>query len=427
LYANRALCHIELKNYGLAVEDATRAVELKSTFRKGWYRRGLSHLALGDHAAAERDFERLCRLAPQDMDARSKLAHVRKQLQKRQLKIAIMECKAKLQQEACDSCSPEFSPSCCPEGGGPEYRSGGVTSEYCEALMQWQRACNKISLASAREMVLDVTALLKQEQTVVDIEMPKGGEITICGDIHGQFHDLLHIFELNGVPTQENPYIFNGDFVDRGAFSVEVVLSLFAWKLLYPRSVFLARGNHETRGLNEYYGFMSEVISKYDASLYALFCVAFDFLPLCHVLDRQVFVVHGGLFSQDGVTLAALREVDRCGEPPSQGLVAEMLWSDPAPVGGRSPSKRGVGVAFGEDVTGEFLLTNGLKLVIRSHELKDDGFEVEHGGKLITVFSAPNYCGQMGNRGAFIRLDAATLTPRFTTFGSSPAPASLPR
>lgn len=136
---------------------------------------------------------------------------------------------------------------------------------------------------------------------------------------------------------------------------------------------------------------------------YNLFCETFCYLPLAHVLRNEVFIVHGGLFSVDNVTLEDLNKEDRLREPPEQGRVVEMLWSDPCPTKGRFPSRRGVGVNFGPDVTENFLKTNNLSMVVRSHEMKDEGYEVEHDGKLITIFSAPNYCDQMKNKGAFIR------------------------
>merc|ERR1719499_1711907 len=201
---------------------------------------------------------------------------------------------------------------------------------------------------------------------------------------------------------------------------------LFAWKLCHPNHLHLSRGNHETRNMNKLYGFEGEVTKKFDADLYQLFCEAFCLLPLCHVINKKIFVVHGGLFAQDNVTLDAIRKVNRDQEPPDEGLMTEMLWSDPQAGRGRSPSKRGVGVAFGQDVTENFLKTNDLKLVIRSHEMKEEGYEVEHGGQLVTIFSAPNYCDQMGNKGAFIRVDAATLTPKYTTFAAVPHPPVKP-
>merc|ERR1712039_778087 len=175
--------------------------------------------------------------------------------------------------------------------------------------------------------------------------------------------------------------------------------------------------------MNTIYGFEREVNAKYDEGLYMLFCKVFDLLPLCHVVNRRVFVVHGGLFSEDDVSLDDIRKIDCRGEPPDEGLMVEMLWSDPYPGQGRMPSKRGVGIAFGEDVTSEFLQTNGLELVIRSHEMCEEGYSVEHGGKLVTVFSAPNYCDQMGNKGAYLRLDGDTMKPVYHSFCAVPHPS----
>ena len=152
---------------------------------------------------------------------------------------------------------------------------------------------------------------------------------------------------------------------------MEVILTLFAWKLAFPNHMHLARGNHEARNINSRYGFKQEVIEKYDEQLYELFCEAFCLLPLCHVINRQVFVVHGGLFMQDNVTLDDIRQVNRECEPPQEGLMAEMLWSDPQPARGRALSKRNVGAVFGPDVTKNFLKVNNLKMVIRSHQAQD--------------------------------------------------------
>jgi len=144
------------------------------------------------------------------------------------------------------------------------------------------------------------------------------------------------------------------------------------------------------------------------------------------VINSKVFVVHGGLFSQNGVTLNELEKLERNCEPPENGLMTEMLWSDPSILPGRSPSKRGVACCFGEDVTKDFLDTNELNLVIRSHEMKENGYEIEHGGKLITVFSAPNYCDQMGNKGAIISLSGRDMTPSFTVFDAVDHPPVKP-
>ena len=145
----------------------------------------------------------------------------------------------------------------------------------------------------------------------------------------------------------------------------------------------------------------------------------FNALPLCAVVAKRVFVVHGGLFARDGVTLDEIRAIDRFRQPPDEGLMSDMLWSDPMPMPGRRPSKRGVAQEFGPDVTRDFCATNGLAYVIRSHEVKDNGYAVDHDGQCVTVFSAPNYCDQMGNKGAYITISGDDLDkPKFNTFES---------
>jgi serine/threonine-protein phosphatase 5 len=238
----------------------------------------------------------------------------------------------------------------------------------------------------------------------------------VCGDIHGQFYDLLNIFKINGNPSETNPYLFNGDFIDRGSFSVEVILTLLAWKAAYPKHMFMSRGNHESKNLNKLYGFEGEVKKKYDVKMYDLFSEVFCYLPIGHCINKKILVVHGGLFAKDGVKLEDIAKFNRVREPADEGIMCECLWSDPTDLNGRHPSKRGVGVQFGPDVAERFLEDNGLKMLVRSHEVKQEGYEYQKGGKVLTVFSAPNYCDQMGNKGAFIRFNGKELEPKITSF-----------
>ncbi|EDQ85142.1 uncharacterized protein MONBRDRAFT_38966 [Monosiga brevicollis MX1] len=177
----------------------------------------------------------------------------------------------------------------------------------------------------------------------------------------------------------------------------------------------MSRGNHESERMNEMYGFTGEVKAKYTSQVMDLFTEVYNSLPLGHVIEDKILVVHGGLFSRDGVTLDELRKIDRFCQPPEEGLMCELLWADPGPRPGRWPSMRGTGLQFGPDITKQFLEHNNLKLLIRSHEMKEEGYEVAHDGKCITIFSAPNYCDQMGNKGAFITL-TKDLEPKFTQF-----------
>jgi serine/threonine-protein phosphatase 5 len=254
----------------------------------------------------------------------------------------------------------------------------------------------------------------------------KGDEphVTVCGDTHGQFYDVMNIFALNGYPSPTNPYLFNGDFVDRGSFSVEVILTFLLFKMACPESIYLQRGNHETKNMNRIYGFEGEVKAKYDEKIFDLFLEVFCHLPLATVIEDKVFVTHGGI-PVVPVTLDEIKKIKRGCEPPEAGLMSDLLWSDPQPFNGKSPSKRGVGFAFGPDITEAFLAKNDLQLLVRSHEVKEEGYLVEHGGKTITIFSAPNYCDSMGNKGAFIHF-AKDCEPKFTQFEAVPHPDVRP-
>jgi len=249
--------------------------------------------------------------------------------------------------------------------------------------------------------------------------------ITVCGDIHGQFYDLMNIFAINGYPSDVNQYLFNGDFVDRGSFSCEVIITLFAFKVLYPNQFFMSRGNHESRSLHKLYGFEGEVLSKYGDLAYKMFCEIFNFLPLGHLINEKIFIIHGGLFGQDGVKLNDIDAINRKSEPPVSGIMSDILWADPQRFPGRMPSKRGVGSSFGPDVTKRFLEDNNLDLIIRSHEVREEGYQIEHDGMLITVFSAPNYCDQFGNKGALIRI-SADLNREYITYAHVPHPPIPP-
>uniref|UniRef100_A0A2P2KHW9 Serine/threonine-protein phosphatase 5 n=1 Tax=Rhizophora mucronata TaxID=61149 RepID=A0A2P2KHW9_RHIMU len=313
-----------------------------------------------------------------------------------------------------------------PQYSGARIEGDNVTLDFVKKMMEDFKNQKCLHKRYAFQIVLQTREMLQALPSLVDINISDGKHFTVCGDVHGQFYDLLNIFELNGLPSEENPYLFNGDFVDRGSFSVEVILTLFAFKCMCPSAVYLSRGNHESKSMNRIYGFEGEVRSKLSETFVELFAEVFCCLPLAHVINEKIFVVHGGLFSVDGVKLSDIKAIDRFREPPEEGLMCELLWSDPQPLPGRGPSKRGVGLSFGGDVTKKFLHENNLDLVVRSHEVKDEGYEIEHDGRLITVFSAPNYCDQMGNKGAFIRFEAPDLKPNIVTFSAMPHPDVKP-
>ena len=322
--------------------------------------------------------------------------------------------------------------------------------DFVLEMIEAFKAGKKIHKRYAYVIILGALEHLRQIPNVVRIDVPQNEKFTVCGDVHGQFFDFLHIFELNGMPSETNPYLFNGDFVDRGSWSSEVIFTLFALKCVYPSSLHLARGNHESKSMNKIYGFEGEIQAKYNTQMADVFREVFCWLPLGHIINDKVrtsspplslppfadppnlpplfqaFVVHGGLFSSDEVTIGDLQTFDRNREPPDEGYMCEMLWSDPQEQEGRAPSKRGVAIQFGPDITKSFLERNGLEVVIRSHEVKDEGYSIEQGGFLVTVFSAPNYCDHMGNKGAFITFSGEDFKMSFTQFSAVDHPDIKP-
>ena len=164
------------------------------------------------------------------------------------------------------------------------------------------------------------------------------------------------------------------------------------------------------------YGFEGEVKHKYDLDVMELFSETFCELPLCAVINGKAMVVHGGLFNNDGVKLSDIEAIDRVREPPDSGIMCDILWADPIKVNGRHPSKRGVGLCFGPDIAHRFLNENDLEVLVRSHEVRENGYEEEADGRVITIFSAPNYCDQMGNKGAILKFNGANMNKRYVTF-----------
>ncbi|CAD2219218.1 protein phosphatase [Angomonas deanei] len=260
---------------------------------------------------------------------------------------------------------------------------------------------------------------------IVNGRVSQGSKVVVVGDLHGQISDLLHILKEHGMPSESNYYIFNGDFVDRGACGVEVLLVLFTLMLACPRYVTLNRGNHECDYMNDEYGFDVEVSTKYDRNVFRLIQRCFCALPLATLIGTKIFVVHGGLPRRKGVTLNDITRIQRFrqipmpnySQPEEDEIFQDMLWSDPVEdIKGWRDSQRGAGVEFGVEVTTEFLKNNGLELVVRSHEECLSGYEEKHNKKLITVFSASNYDGPETNYGATCTFIGDNTDPSFHNY-----------
>ncbi len=261
-----------------------------------------------------------------------------------------------------------------------------MTQEFIDDMIERFKNGKKIHKKYVFQILKAVRDIVYDEATMVEMEVAPDTKLTVCGDTHGQYFDLLEIFRLNGFPSEKQGYLFNGDFVDRGSWSTEIALLLYSYKWLRPKYFFLNRGNHETDDMNRVYGFEGECKAKYNEKTFRLFSESFSALPLATLIGKKYLTLHGGLFSDDKVTLDDIRKLDRHvqRQPGQAGLMMEMLWTDPQPQPGRGPSKRGVGLQFGPDVTKRFCDNNGLEAVIRSHEVRMDGYEVEHDGKCIT-------------------------------------------
>ncbi|KAH8059689.1 serine threonine-protein phosphatase [Aureococcus anophagefferens] len=220
------------------------------------------------------------------------------------------------------------------------------------------------------------------ESNVQRVDAP----VTICGDIHGQFYDLLELFGVGGDCPGRN-YLFLGDFVDRGHYSVETFLLLLALKVRHPDRITLIRGNHESRQITQVYGFYDECLRKYGSVNVWKYCTeVFDFLSLSAIVDDSVFCVHGGL-SPSINTLDQIRTIDRKQEVPHDGAMCDLMWSDPEEIAGWGLSPRGA-----------FAASSFFRLVMEGHKPLFNA-------TLVTVWSAPNYCYRCGNVAAILELD----------------------
>lgn len=438
-YGNRSFAACKLEQFGQALSDANKAIELDPLYIKAYYRRAAAYMALNKHKLALDDFKKVEQLQVQlnnpDKFINAKIKECEKLIARlafeRAIRVDARKEKPLAYTTDCDSIAVES------DYDGPRLKNHKkVTEGFILELIKHLRDCKRLHRRYVLEILCQIYKFFVEQPTLVDISIKDGEKFNVVGDVHGQFYDLLNIFEnVSGLPSETNPYLFNGDIVDRGSFGMECVILLFSFKLLYPKHFFISRGNHEAHTMNQMYGFEGECKRKYSQNIYDFFVQVFQVLPLAHCLTglgsdgqkaSKVLVMHGGLFSEPKITLDDIRKIDRNQQPPNEGIMCEILWSDPMDADGRAPSKRGTAIAFGPDVTREFCAHNDLDYIIRSHEVKQEGYEVAHDGKCITVFSAPNYCDAMGNLGAIITLTAPKLEPQFKKFGSVEHPNIKP-
>ena len=243
--------------------------------------------------------------------------------------------------------------------------------------------------------------ILMKESSILEISPP----ITLVGDIHGQFQDLMEIFYQQGYPKDGISFIFIGDYVDRGLNSVEVLLTLLILKIQFPKQIFLTRGNHESRMITQQYGFYDEILRKYGSSVvWQYFMEVFDTIPLGGLINNKIYCLHGGL-SPTNNNIDEIKKVDRFGDIPRNGLSCDMLWSDPEDRNGWAINSRGAGYTWGYDCSEEFLHINNLKFISRAHQLVMKGYNWCHNKQVLSIFSAPNYCYRCGNEAAIIEIE----------------------
>ncbi|KAJ9541785.1 hypothetical protein OSB04_028291 [Centaurea solstitialis] len=253
-----------------------------------------------------------------------------------------------------------------------------VRSTKSGKLVQLSETEIKQLCSASREIFLNQPNLL-------ELEAP----IKICGDIHGQYSDLLRLFEYGGFPPQSN-YLFLGDYVDRGKQSLETICLMLAYKI-------------------RIYGFYDECKRRFNVKLWKVFTDCFNCLPVAALVDDKILCMHGGL-SPDLTDLDQIRNLPRPTAIPDTGLLCDLLWSDPSKdVKGWGMNDRGVSYTFGADKISEFLSKHDLDLVCRAHQVVEDGYEFFADRQLVTVFSAPNYCGEFDNAGAMMSVNENLL------------------
>lgn len=270
-------------------------------------------------------------------------------------------------------------------------------------------------MENAKLICQQIQPILEKEPSLLRLEPP----INVCGDIHGQYLDLLRVFELGGVPPAAK-YLFLGDYVDRGENSVEVILLLFALKIKYPDSVYLIRGNHESVEMTEAFGFLDECKHKLNRQMWVTFMKVFDYLPVAATIHDEFFCIHGGL-SPHLKTLEDVARIERPTSIPEEGLLSDLLWSDPNPETKEwGPNERGSTISWGRKVADDFLRRNNLSCIVRGHQMANRGFHFPFDPckNTVTVFTASRYA-DCRNQAAFMSVNeelevAFNILPKWT-------------
>jgi serine/threonine-protein phosphatase PP1 catalytic subunit len=269
---------------------------------------------------------------------------------------------------------------------------------------------SRLNITEAEVIFLcnNVKKIISEQNMLIEINAP----VIVCGDIHGQYYDLLRLFRLGGVPPKSN-YLFLGDYVDRGYNSIEVICLLFAFKIKFKENFFILRGNHESRSINKVYGFFEECKERFEKGntkgkqnkIWNLFNDTFDYLPVSALIEDRILCMHGGI-SPHLKDIKDINKIKRPTDIPDDGLLCDICWSDPEKLQkGWGPNDRGVSYIYGPEVVEQFIKDKDIDLVCRAHQVVEDGYEFFANRKLVTIFSAPNYCGEFDNSGGLMKVD----------------------
>ena len=249
-------------------------------------------------------------------------------------------------------------------------------------------------------VIIKAYEIIKNQPVFIELDSP----ITVCGDVHGQFYDLLRLFNYVGFPPKSN-FLFLGDYVDRGKNSLETIVLLLCYKIKYPENFFMLRGNHESENINTIYGFFDECKRRFNIKIWKKFNDLFNIFPITAIIKDKILCMHGGL-SPNLLSFDLLKKIVRPTEIPDSGLLCDLLWSDPDEnIEKWGDNERGVSYTFSEKIVEDFLDKYDLDLICRGHQVVENGYEFFANRQLVTIFSAPNYCGEFDNAGAMMLID----------------------
>jgi len=276
-----------------------------------------------------------------------------------------------------------------------------MISRLLSVGMSGGRLTTQVSEQELQQLCQLAKEVFISQSSLIEVDAP----LTVCGDTHGQYSDLLRIFDHNGFPPEAN-YLFLGDYVDRGRQNIETISLMFCYKLKYPENFFLLRGNHECPAINRVYGFFEECNRRYKSTrLWNAFQDTFNWMPLCGLIGGKILCMHGGL-SPQLVSIDQLRSLPRPQDPPNPSMGIDLLWADPDTwAKGWQANTRGVSYVFGQDVVIDACAKLDIDLVARAHQVVQDGYEFFANRRLVTIFSAPHYCGQFDNAGGTMSVD----------------------